>query len=191
MVRISTDTDDTYRPFAKTNYQLTKNISNKMTYEDNSVLGAHNFNNDLKSKEFIRGTGSGTTAPDRTYGFKIGTSVKTGEQYKVALDIKNSVDFATDNGIGARFATRSSGSTALSGDVSFKHDNGHYSGILTVTGDSDVVYLYMYLSQSETDPNATLTVDNLVVCLPDDIDAYTEYAMTNYQLTKALQWKDA
>ena len=191
MVRISTDTDNTYRPYTKTNYQLTKKISNKMTYEDNSVLGAHNFNADLQSKVFVRGTGTGATAPNRVYSFKIGTGFKTGEQYKLAFDIKNSANFATSNGIGFRFSGQVGGSPAISGDIGFAHDNGHYSGVFTVTADSDSVYLYAYMSQSETDPTATLTVDNLVVCLSDDIDAYTPYAETNYQLTQnKMSYKD-
>ena len=167
-----------YAPYIPNNTEL-------VSYKFNSVTGAHNFNADLKSKALIRGTGTGTTAPDRVYGFKVGISVKANEQYKVAFDIKDSANFATSNGIGFRFATRSSGSTVISNDISLGHDNGHYSGILTITADSDSVYLYVYMLQSETDPTATLTIDNLVVCLPSDIDDYTEYAMTNYQLTQA------
>ena len=39
MIRLASITDDTYVPYAETNYQLTQN---KMNYADNSILGAKN-----------------------------------------------------------------------------------------------------------------------------------------------------
>ena len=44
MIRLVSITDDTYVPYAETNYQLTQN---KMNYADNGILGAKNFINNF------------------------------------------------------------------------------------------------------------------------------------------------
>lgn len=160
-------------------------LDGKLSYVDNGILGAKNLNRGDVTHTYIRGTGS--SAPNRTYRCPFALLLSINDKYTVSFDITSSSDFDVANaGISMRF--EANGNTSASEDWGAGHTVGHYEHTFTITqASSTLSELYLYLDQTETNANATLIVDNLMIRLADDTDnTYQPPAMTNVELTQTV-----
>ena len=186
MISLLNDPDLTYAAPALSNLDLT---DKKVGRDELAITGAENLNRGDKGFTFVRGSGSSGT--DRTKQFALGIPFSVGQKFTVAFDITASSNFATTNGISARFWGNNG--TSASEDCNFGHAIGHYEHTFTIKYAGDTTHLfYMYLDQEETAPTATVTIDNLQIDYGEHhIESYVAPVLTNKELeTSAYQTTD-
>ena len=196
MVRYSSDSDDTYQPYTKTNRQLTEDVYADMDWASNNVLGAKNLMPNLLTSQVINGltvtvnddgtiTINGTCTVQTSLGIIPSTQ---GMQYLAPL-FKLGKLTISNTGIGG-----SRGQFNL-----FLHD--------TVAGNKnfgawgvDVTYDFSPYANTVDSTNFSLiilkdavfnneTVTPMIRLAADTDGTYTPYAKTNQQLTTdSVDW---
>ena len=157
MLRLATDTDPTYQPYAMTNKELT---DSKVDWASYAKTGAINYLN-APNKTI---TGSGDFIVDNTpislpagtykFSFEVNGTVSSGRQYVL-----------TD---------RTSGSAnVLTGNLKSGHNE------ITFTTATDITKIKAY----ENETTNELTFSNFMIADADYNGEYVPYAMTNRELT--------
>ena len=197
MLRLATDSDDTYQPYAETNYQLTHN---KLSYEDNGVLGAKNlipypFRETTKVLNNVTFTdnGDGTvTVVTTAEGASENTSfyyAGRGDASKIPLKANRyKLSGCPQGGTSSTYYMYINSyvygtSTASSG--------GYETGEgLTVSFSVDVgagIYIYICKNTIITTP---ILFKPMLRLASDPDDTWQPYAMTNQELTGKLGTKE-
>lgn len=179
MIRLASDTDDTYEPYAKTNQELTAEVSSlkEDLWDANSILGAKNLAPHLVS-QIINGvtftvnddgsiTVNGTATSDCWYdicGQDINNFLQAGENYIVSGCPEGGSDTTFFMYIGGSYLKYVLNDTSFTCDAA---KSGHfYICVRTNTVMDNVVFYPM-------------------IRLASDIDStYQPYAKTNQQLTQ-------
>lgn len=186
MIRLASDPDDTYVPYAETNYQLTQN---KMSYKDNGILGAKNLLpypfmdatktiNDITFTDNGDGTitVNGTASADAQYNF---TNPITNNPYTSMI---LSGDPSGDT-TGTYYFLRDRVSNA-GAFVSEFADKG--SGVIITSVNATYGHQIQFVVKNGA------TVSNLIVkpmlrLVSDSDNTYQPYAKTNKELTEDVK----
>ena len=187
MLRLVTDTDSTYQPYAQTNKQLT---DSKVSYEDNAITGVHNllpypYNYTTKSENNVTFTDNG----DGTITIVTGTggaSADTRFYFRTLAD-----EFNLSNGIPYTLSDNSpngqnlytsialyNGSTYT--NTAYSTKNGDNTFVLSSSPTRDRVNIYCTVKSGA---ELNLTYKPLLRVASDSYSEYTQYAMTNKELT--------
>lgn len=169
MIRLASDTDSTYQPYAETNYQLTQN---KVDWESNGIIGAKNLLENTASTTTTNGvtftvnsdksvTISGTSTA--TFTFPLGYSPvgqyrltgcpSGGTASTYALYVSNQYLYETGNGLNVNFT------------------------------DNRLIQIYISAGQTFSTP---ITFYPMIRLVTDTDDTYQPYTMTNQQLTERI-----
>ena len=192
MIRLASDPDSTYAPYAPTNAKLNEE---KMSYADNGVLGAKNI---LKNN-IISGTRNGVTYTSNSDGTftangtvtanggiqlnaNIDASLIDGMRYKVSLDGVGADKDGTQNGIMMYVAKILNGVNV--GDVARSNKTNGFTDEFVYHKDSsfDNLYVGCYAFKNASFTNSTLKP--MIRLATDSDDTYQPYAKTNQELTK-------
>lgn len=182
MIRLATDTDTTYTPYAKTNLELTQN---KADWDSNAVLGAHQ----LLNIDNQRSIGSDVTITKTSTGINVAATTGINQAYTAWLTnlIPNkmyevSCDVTVTSGNSKLLVNN--GSTQL---IFIDNVSGHVER--TFTAPSDVSNLFIaFFCTGDTSETGDVTFDNLLLKLiEDNSNKVTPYAMTNRELTNVVQ----
>ena len=191
MIRLVSDPDNTYVPYAPTNAKLNEE---KMSYADNGILGAKNV---LKNN-IISTTRNGVTYTPNSDGTFIANGTATanggiqlnanidaslieGMRYKVSLDGIGADKDGTQNGIMLYVAKILNG--ANNGDVARSNKTGGFTDEFVYHKDSsfDNLYVGCYIFKNASFTNST--IKPMIRLASDSDDTYQPYAMTNQRLT--------
>lgn len=192
MIRLASDPNDTYAPYAPTNAKLNEE---KMSYADNGILGAKNI---LKNN-ITSGTRNGVTYTANSDGtftangtatanggielnVNIDGSLIEGMRYKVSLDGVGADKEGTQNGIMLYVAKYLNGVNV--GDVARSNKTGGFTDEFVYHKDSsfDNLRVGCYTFKNALFTNSTLKPMIRLASDPDD--TYRPYAKTNQELTK-------
>lgn len=186
MVRASSIKDDTYEPYAATNKQLTEN---KMSYADNSILGAKNLW-DISSVHPTGGNGGGSASYSNgvitvncpavlnSGAYITGSQLRSKFANLNGLPIIISFDVKGDSSFNATVGPEVGGTAeAVLLSTSYMHKEYLFNGA------EDIKTLIFY-TQDATQTH-TITVTNFMLRIATDNDStYESYAMTNRELTE-------
>ena len=199
MLRLASDTDNTYRPYAKTNKQLTDDKAELESVRDYvNELGAKN----LIPYPYYRASGYSANGMTTTYD---SDGVMTINKVAGSSTAFFALTYTTDNyclkpNTKYKLLAEFENTTQLSvfakyGDIDIaiinKKSTGKYAVNFTtpqtLEGRENIA---IYATASDTETNAKVKV---MIMLASDIndDTYVQYAMTNKQLTDKLEkcWK--
>jgi len=179
MLRLASDSDSTYQPYAMTNKELT---DSKMSYADNAELGASSivdFSKTVPRTEDVSVTfiNNGFTVESINNGTYLSSQTVTtnliaGKRYKLLFDVI--ALSGTSTLVGVR------NSSNVTQEKLFITATGSYEFEFTWGSD---YYIAFFVTWS-TSSSGSLTVDNVQVRLITDTDTtYQPYSMTNKELT--------
>ena len=186
MLRLATDTDSTYQPYAQTNKQLT---DSKVSYEDNAITGVHNllpypYSQTTRTENNVTFTDNG----DGTITVNTGTDGAR-EYTRFYLKLTSAV-FNLPNG--TYILSSASTNSKVRVQVSL-YNSSTSTGVYYNTKDGDVRFA---LGSSPTRDRMVVEINiqsgtevsNLVIkpqirLASDSYSEYTQYAMTNKELT--------
>ena len=181
MVRLASDTDPTFQPFAETNLQLYKN---KMSYADQSVLGAHQWldiskytNND--STPTVLGHNLRLQATSKAWAGVFYTL--TNLPKNTLFRLKFGVNFTS--GVGGIYVKgkATGGSNVDLNSASFTAD-GTFDQTFDVSNYDQITLSFVCTNGSVT--TGDVTFENLLLKLASDAsDNVTDHAMTNLEIT--------
>lgn len=189
MIRLATDADATYRPFAMTNKQLT---DNKVGWDSNILLGAHNLlpnNSKSTTKNGLTFTVnsdktvtvSGTASTDTS--FNIYTA--NGSEPFVGQEVI--VTGCPSNGSFGTYILQASRVTAVDGGAGSTVDEKGTGATLTWknngSGTKASINIYVFSGYTFTTP---LTFKPMIRLASDTDATYQPYAKTNKQLTNNI-----
>lgn len=186
MIRLASDTDSTYQPYAETNYQLTQR---KMSYADNGILGAKNlipypYADTTKTVNGVTFTdlGDGTVKVNGTAtATTLFTFAGTSKQFLKAGTYILSGCPDVDSGAYIQVYVSGSGTT-IGRD---RYENEPYGTTFTLTQaqvDTQNIVVGIALLSGTQVSNA---VFRPMLRLASDTDStYQPYAMTNKELTQ-------
>lgn len=188
MVRLASDADDTYQPYAETNYQLTKN---KMSYADNGILGAKNlYDTNATSKTDAYGgvwtvnddktiTVSGTPTDYEPFSTRSYYVLPVGE-YIINWNEENLVNVALDS------FRLCKGNT----EVRVVATNKASAFSFTITNSDDYDNIRIAFKRVTNNVAMSGIIKPMIRFASDPDNTYVPYAMTNAELTKCVTWKD-
>ena len=182
MLRLATDSDGTYQPYAETNYQLTHN---KLSYEDNGVLGAKNLL--LYPYSDSSAVKSGITITDNGDGTVLLSSGTVGS---------NNIQWLFHSS-GSQKLKLSKGTYILTGCPSGGASSKYYiqlahggtvdtwdygeGAVFRVTQEQEIIGCAIYVKNGIQIPD--LLFKPMIRLASDPDDTWQPYAMTNRELT--------
>lgn len=182
MIRLSTDADATYRPYAMTNKQLTELIDNKVDWGNNSKLGAHNLLPNTAKTTSVNGV-TFTVNEDGTVTASTGEGTASPSAY---LYLPNTMDLDLIDGQQYILSGLSSNGSSSTFDIGIgNYGNSGNGKELTFTYNKNVNGQVFFRVYNGASANVTFSP---MIRLASDTDAtYQPYAKTNLTLTKDVE----
>lgn len=183
MIRLASDPDSTYRPYAMTNRELTDSLNSKLSFTDNNILGVKNLLNNTATSTIISDV-----------SFNIGTDGSVTVNGTASAEIKFALgDFNYNDENLILSGSEDGSNSTYSLNVAYINSGGAYISEqdeqdgelkLTVPSTATKMRVRIFIRNGATLSNVKFYP--MLRLASDSDNTYKPFAMTNKQLTDSI-----